>query len=45
MEMRRAAWLIPLLANGSVVFLFSPNHVVWMAGDPWVHAKRLPNPI
>jgi hypothetical protein len=40
MEMRRAARLIPLLANGAVVFLFSPNDARWIAGDPWVNGKN-----
>jgi len=39
MGMRRAARLIPLLANGAVVFLFSPNDAGWIAGDPWVNGK------
>jgi hypothetical protein len=37
MEMARAARLIPLLAQGAVVFLFSANDPSWMAHDPWVH--------
>jgi hypothetical protein len=36
MQMERAARLIPLLANGSVVFLFSPNDAAWNARDPWM---------
>ncbi len=39
MEMDRAARLIPRLADGAVVFLFSPNDAGWMAGDPWVNGK------
>jgi hypothetical protein len=37
MEMDRANRLIPLLKEGAVVFLFSPNDPNWMAHDPWVH--------
>jgi hypothetical protein len=36
MEEARAQRLIPMLANGSVVFLFSPNDPTWMANEPWV---------
>lgn len=35
MEERRAQRLIPMLANGSVVFLFSPLDAGWMRGEPW----------
>ncbi len=35
MEQDRAQRLIPKIANGGLVFLFSPNDVQWMNGDPW----------
>ncbi|HEX8390839.1 MAG TPA: murein L,D-transpeptidase catalytic domain family protein [Longimicrobium sp.] len=34
-EQSRAYWLIPELANGSLVFLFSPLDRDWMRSDPW----------
>ncbi|HEX2191260.1 MAG TPA: murein L,D-transpeptidase catalytic domain family protein [Longimicrobiaceae bacterium] len=36
MEEDRARWLIPMIANGGVVFLFSPLDPNWMAGEPWL---------
>jgi hypothetical protein len=38
MELDRAKRLIPLIAEGGVVFHFSPNDAGWMKRDPWVHA-------
>jgi hypothetical protein len=38
MEQDRARRLLPALAEGGVVFLFSPNDADWVAHDPWVHA-------
>ena len=35
LEERRAQRLLPMLAEGSLVFLYSPNDPVWLAGDPW----------
>lgn len=35
MEQDRAQRLIPKIANGGLVFLFSPNDVQWMNNDPW----------
>jgi hypothetical protein len=35
MEQFRADRLIPKIANGSLVFLFSPNDENWMRRDPW----------
>jgi hypothetical protein len=35
MEQDRAHRLIPKLANGALVFLFSPNDAQWMSDDPW----------
>lgn len=34
-EQSRAERLIPKIANGSLVFLFSPNDERWMKQDPW----------
>lgn len=39
MEQTRARRLIPKIANGGVVFLFSPNDATWLAQDPWVNAS------
>jgi hypothetical protein len=36
MEPTRAKRLLPLLANGSMVFLFAPNET-WMNSDQWVN--------
>ena len=36
MEPARAARLLPKLANGGVVFLYSPNDARWRREDPWV---------
>jgi hypothetical protein len=38
MELQRANRLLPLLANGGVVFIFSPNDQRWLREDPWVNA-------
>ena len=38
MEEARARRLLPKLANGGLVFLFSPNDESWMKRDPWVGA-------
>jgi len=35
MEQSRARRLIPMIANGGLVFLFSPNDGNWLANDPW----------
>ncbi|HEX7089106.1 MAG TPA: murein L,D-transpeptidase catalytic domain family protein [Longimicrobiales bacterium] len=37
-EPRRARRLLPLLANGGVVFLFSPLDTRWLRHDPWINA-------
>jgi hypothetical protein len=36
MEPSRANRLLPMLANGAMVFLFAPNQA-WLAGDEWVN--------
>ncbi len=38
MEQHRAQRLLPMLANGGVVFIFSPNNARWLRSDPWIHA-------
>jgi hypothetical protein len=38
MEQRRANRLLPLLANGGVVFIYSPHDARWLSEDPWVNA-------
>jgi hypothetical protein len=38
MEQSRARRLIPMIANGGVVFHFSPNDKTWLREDPWVNA-------
>lgn len=37
MEQHRARRLLPMLANGGMMFLFSPNDERWMRQDPWVN--------
>ena len=37
MEQSRARRLIPMIANGAVVFQYSPNDAQWLANDPWVN--------
>jgi hypothetical protein len=36
MEPDRAQRLIPQIANGGMVFLFSPNDGDWIRNDPWI---------
>jgi hypothetical protein len=38
MEQERARRLLPLLADGGVVFIFSPLDPYWRAADPWLNA-------
>jgi len=38
MEPDRAERLLPLLANGGVVFVFSPNDAHWLEQEPWLRA-------
>ena len=38
MEMERAERLLPLLANGGVVFIHSPGDARWLTADPWINA-------
>ena len=40
MEPERAERLLPLIANGGVVFVFSPNDERWMRNGPWVRAAQ-----
>jgi hypothetical protein len=37
MEEPRAQRLIPQIANGGLVFLFSPRDKNWMENDPWIN--------
>jgi hypothetical protein len=37
MEMARAERLLPQIANGGMVFHFSPRDTEWMREDPWVN--------
>jgi L,D-transpeptidase catalytic domain len=39
MGQARARRLIPLIANGGMVFHFSPNDARWLRGDPWAGAS------
>jgi hypothetical protein len=39
MEQQRANRLLPLIADGGVVFIFSPNDARWLREDPWVRAS------
>jgi hypothetical protein len=36
MEQERAHRLLPMIANGGVVFIYSPRDTRWLAGDPWL---------
>ncbi len=40
MEPDRAKRLLPLLANGGIVFLYSPNDDRWLREGPWVRATQ-----
>ena len=40
MEPERAERLIPLIAEGGMVFHFSPYDPQWLAEDPWVGINR-----
>ena len=40
MEQSRARRLIPMIADGGMIFLFSPNSDSWIANDPWVNAEN-----
>ena len=37
LEEARARRLLPMIADGSLVFLYSPNDPVWLEQDPWVN--------
>lgn len=37
MEMARAERLLPLIANGGVVLIYSPNDRNWLTSDPWLN--------
>lgn len=39
MEQHRARKLLPMLANGGIVFLYSPNDNSWLDRDPWLNAE------
>ena len=39
MEQQRARRLLPLLANGGVVFIYSPYDDRWLQSDPWLTAE------
>lgn len=38
MEQSRARRLLPMIANGGMVFHFSPKDTNWMRSDPWINA-------
>jgi hypothetical protein len=40
MEPERAERLLPMIANGGVVFVFSPHDERWMREGPWVRAAQ-----
>ena len=37
LEEQRAHRLLPMIANGSLVFLYSPNDPIWLEQDPWMN--------
>jgi hypothetical protein len=40
MEQALARRLLPMLADGGVVFIYSPRDTRWLRADPWVQAQR-----
>ena len=38
MEMGRAQRLLPMIANGGMVFIYSPRDTRWLERDPWIAA-------
>lgn len=40
MEPARAEQLLPLLADGGIVFVYSPNDRGWLREEPWVRAAE-----
>lgn len=40
MEPERAERLLPLIADGGVVFIYSPNDPRWLRDGPWVRAAQ-----
>lgn len=40
MEPERAERLLPMIANGGVVFVYSPNDDAWLRDGPWVRAAQ-----
>jgi hypothetical protein len=40
MEQARARRLLPMLADGGVVFIYSPNDPHWLQSDPWVNGRQ-----
>lgn len=36
MEQHRARKLLPMIANGGLVFLYSPGDADWLRDDPWI---------
>ena len=39
MSMERAQRLLPLIANGGIVILYSPNDADWLANGPWMRGS------
>ncbi len=40
MEPERAERLLPLIANGALVFIYSPNDERWLNDGPWIRAAQ-----
>jgi hypothetical protein len=40
MEQERARRLLPMLADGGVVFIYSPNDPHWLQSDPWINGRQ-----
>ncbi|HSJ23273.1 MAG TPA: murein L,D-transpeptidase catalytic domain family protein [Longimicrobiales bacterium] len=38
MEQERARRLLPMIAEGGVVFIYSPRDLAWLSSDPWLNA-------
>jgi hypothetical protein len=39
MEQERARRLLPMLADGGIVFIYSPNDPRWLQSDPWINGR------
>jgi hypothetical protein len=40
MEQQRARRLLPMLADGGLVFIYSPNDAHWLRSDRWINGRQ-----